>query len=158
MENEMPAGRLHFVETFNFTYRTFTQQRTSSRWRSDFLSLSVPWALEFYPLSLFLSFVFNCRKSRRAACSLAEGRKKNLPNYIALKTFIFSSLTPPTWKTKTQLNSLYSFWRWEGTFLSPAAMEINTTVYNWVQLHTSHSKTHTDITSLHERTPWLSFQ
>lgn len=75
-----------------------------------------------YPLSLF---VFNCREGR-TACSLAEG-KKNLPNYIGLKTFIFSFLTPPTWKTKTQLNLLYSFWRWEGTYLSPAAMEINTT-------------------------------
>lgn len=64
------------METSNFTYRTFTQQRTGSKWGSDFLSLSVPWALEFYPLSLLLSFVFNCRKSRRAACSLAEGRKK----------------------------------------------------------------------------------
>lgn len=40
----------------------------------------------------------------------------------------------------------------------PTAMEINTTVYNWVQFHTSHSKTHTDLTVLHERTSWLSFQ
>lgn len=76
-ENEMSAARLHFMKTSSFTYRTFTQQRTSSRWGSDFLSLFEPWALEVYPFSLFLSFVFNCRKSRRAACSLAEGRKKS---------------------------------------------------------------------------------
>lgn len=47
---------------------------------------------KFYPFSLFLSFVFNCRKSRRAACSLAEGRKKIFLITLPWRHLFFPSL------------------------------------------------------------------
>lgn len=50
-EKETPAGRLHFQTTSSFTYRTFTRQRSGSRWGSAL------WNTDTYSLP-FLSLLF----------------------------------------------------------------------------------------------------
>lgn len=79
---------------------------------------SEPWTLIVYPFSPFLSF--NCREGRKASLQPSKsGGGEIFPITLAWRhSIIFSFLTPPTWKTETQRNSLCSFWRWEGMFLS----------------------------------------
>lgn len=76
MDKETPAATVRFQMTSSSTYRTFTWQRSGSRWGSGFISLFEPQRHTVYPFSPFLSFVFNCGKGNKSCLQPSKRRKK----------------------------------------------------------------------------------